>query len=71
MREPETDAIPRPTNELLDEAIDHLTIARIKLSVASYQETKNNRVEQGGRLARLLEETRLTLRDLRELRGSK
>jgi hypothetical protein len=70
MRDPETDAVPRPTTELLDRAIEGLRQALINLDVAAYQETRNNRVELGGKLAINRESIRKLYVHLKEQRES-
>ncbi len=68
MREPETDAIPRPTTELLDKAIEAFTKGQISLQLASYQETKNNRIESGIELAAQFDTIRQALNQVKNIR---
>jgi len=70
MRDPETDAVPRPTKELLEKAIESYTSAQIKLQLASYQETKNNRIELGMELAAQFETIRQAVQKLKEIKGA-
>ena len=69
MRDPETDAVPRPTKELLEKAIEGYTNSQIKLQLASYQETKNNRIELGMELAAQFETIRQAVQKLKEIKG--
>lgn len=70
MRDPETDAVPRPTKELLEKAIEGYTNSQIKLQLASYQETKNNRIELGMELAAQFEIIRQAVQKLKEIKGA-
>ena len=69
MRDLETDAMPRPTTEILDSVISGITSKMGMLSVAAYQETRNGRVEVGGQLSIELEKIRQSVNNLTELRG--
>lgn len=69
MRELEIDAVPRPTTELLDKAVDSFTKGQISLQLASYQETKNNRIENGIELAAQFETIRQAVNKVKEIRG--
>ena len=68
MRELETDAIPRPTKEILDNVIDGISSKMGTLSVAVYQETRNNNVERSGKLAVELENIRVAVQNLKSIR---
>jgi hypothetical protein len=68
MKSIETDATPRPTKELLDNVIDGITSKMATLSVAAYQETRNNNVERGGKLSVELEAIRTAVNNLKNIR---
>lgn len=69
MKELETDAIPRPTKNLLDDAIDGIFSKMTPLSIAAYQEMRNGRIEVSGQIAVQLEAIRRAISNLREIRG--
>ena len=68
MRDLETDATPRPTKEILDSVIDGITTKMASLSIAAYQETRNNNVERSGKLAAELEAIRAAVQNLKSIR---
>jgi hypothetical protein len=70
MRDLETDAVPRPTKELLENAIQGITNKLAILKVAVYQEIRNNRVETGARIAANLDSITTAVNLLKEIKGT-
>ena len=69
MRELETDAVSRPTKELLENATDGITNKLALLSTAAYQETRNNRVEIGAQIGRARLVIQEAVNTLKEITG--
>jgi hypothetical protein len=70
MRELETDAVPRPTRELLKDAVDGITNKMALLSIAAFQETRNNRVDTGAQISVELANIKQAVSRLKEITGS-